>query len=146
MKDKLTIKDIMTSSDLVVVKLDTTFTEVKSIFDKNNFHHLPVVDEMAMVKGIISKNDFSNLAYHLSKQTAGKTFSEKTYNHLTAKEIMIPNPVYLNPDDRIGLAADLFLENKYHALPVMEDGVLMGIVTSHDLLVHAYYQSPVGEK
>ncbi len=138
------LRDLMTK-DLTVIQLDTPFYKIKSIFDTNSFHHLPVVDKMAMAKGIISKNDFTNLAYQLSNETAGKTYSNKTYNNIFAKDIMTKNPVFLNPEDSIGLAADLFLENIYHALPIMEDGVLVGIITTHDLLAHAFYKSPVGD-
>lgn len=137
------LRDLMTT-DLTVIQFDTPFHKIKSIFDTNSFHHLPVVDKMAMVKGIISKNDFTNLAYQLSNETGGKTYSQKTYNNIFAKDIMTKNPVFLNPDDSIGLAADLFLENIYHAAPIMEDGVLVGIITTHDLLAFAFYKSPVG--
>lgn len=143
MKDFETIRDIMTT-DLKVVKLNTPFSQIKKLFDLGGFNHLPVVDDMVMIKGIISKKDFTNLAFQLSKNTSGKTYSDKWLTSLKAKDIMTAKPVYLNPDDSIQLAADLFLENTYHAVPVLEDGVLVGIVTSHDLLAHAYYKEPVG--
>lgn len=145
MNTQTPLRDLMTT-DLTVIKLDTPFNKIKSIFDSNSFHHLPVVDNMAMVKGMISKQDFTNLAFRLSNETAGKTYSEKTYNNIFAKDIMTKNPVSLNPDDSIGLAADLFLENVYHAIPIMEDGVLVGIITTHDLLTFAFYKSPVNDK
>ena len=44
----------------------------------------------------------------------------------------------LEPDDTIGLAADIFLANKFHALPVVEDERLVGIVTTHDLLKYSF--------
>lgn len=139
------LRNLMTT-DLTVIKLDTPFHKIKSIFDSNSFHHLPVVDNMAMVKGIISKHDFTNLAFQLSNETGGKTYSEKTYNNIFAKYIMTKNPVFLNPDDSVGLAADLFLENVYHAIPIMEDGVLVGIITTHDLIAFAFYKSPVSDE
>ena len=145
MNTQTPLRELMTT-DLTVIKLDTPFHKIKSIFDTNSFHHLPVVDKMAMVKGIISKQDFTNLAYQLSTETGGKTYSEKIYNNIFAKDIMTKNPVFLNPEDSVGLAADLFLENVYHALPIMEDGVLVGIITTHDLLAFAFYKAPVGGK
>jgi acetoin utilization protein AcuB len=145
MNTQTPLRDLMTT-DLTVIKLDTPFNKIKSIFDTNSFHHLPVVDNMAMVQGIISKHDFTNLAYRLSNETAGKTYSEKTYNNIFAKDIMTKNPVFLNPEDSIGLAADLFLENVYHAIPIMEDGVLVGIITTHGLLAFAFYKAPVGHE
>ena len=145
MNTQTPLRELMTT-DLTVIQLDTSFNKIKSIFDTNSFHHLPVVDKMAMVKGIISKHDFTSLTYQLSTETAGKTYSEKTYNNLFAKDIMTKNPVFLNPEDSVGLAADLFLENVYHAIPIMEDGVLVGIITTHDLLSYAFYKAPVENK
>lgn len=145
MNTKTLLKHLMTT-DLTVIQLETSFNKIKSIFDSNSFHHLPVVDNMAMIKGIISKQDFTNLAFQLSNETGGKTYSEKTYNNIFAKDIMTKNPVFLNPDDSVGLAADLFLENVYHAIPIMDDGVLVGIITTHDLIAFAFYKSPVGDE
>ncbi len=145
MNTNTALRDLMTT-DLTVIQLDTPFNKIKSIFDSNPFHHLPVVDNMAMVKGIISKQDFTNLAFRLYNETGGKIYSEKTYNNIFAKDIMTKNPVFLNPDDSVGLAADLFLENVYHAIPIMEDGVLVGIITTHDLIAFAFYKSPVGDE
>jgi predicted transcriptional regulator len=48
----------------------------------------------------------------------------------------------LDPDDTVGLAADIFLVNRFHALPVVDGVDLVGIVTSHDLIALAY-GSPV---
>jgi len=144
MKEKKLIKDIMTSEDLKVVKLNASFKKIQSLFEENDFHHIPVVDKMSIIKGIISKSDLAKITYRLTKSTTGKIYSEKTYQNLTAKDIMTPHPIFVNPDDEVSLAADLFLENQYHALPVVEDGELVGIITSHDLLVHAYDQRPVG--
>ena len=145
MNTQTLLRDLMTT-DLIVIQLDTPFNKIKSIFDSNTFHHLPVVDNMAMVKGIISRHDFTNLAFRLSNETGGITYSEKTYNNIFAKDIMTKNPIFLNPEDSIGLAADLFLENVYHAVPIMEDGVLVGIITTHDLLAFAFYKSPIGDE
>ena len=144
MKHKKTLKEIMTR-DLTLINLATSFKKIKEIFDTHKFHHLPVVDDQGSIKGIISKNDFTKFTYQISTKTSGKVYSNKTYEHLTAKDLMTANPVSLSPDDQITLAADLFLENVYHALPILDDGVLVGIVTTHDLIAFAFYQTPVGE-
>lgn len=134
------------TTDLVVVNLETPFLKIKELFDENKFHHLPVVDPMNMIKGIISQYDFYKFAYQMSFETTGKTFTQKSYTHLYAKDIMTKYPVVLNPDDSLELAASLFLENIYHAIPIMEDGVLVGIVTSHDLLANALFNVPIGDE
>ena len=131
------IKEIMTTK-LVTVQPDTSVKEVNKIFAKNTFHHLPVVDSAGVLAGIISKEDLLKLSYVLSKNTAGKIYSEKQYSSLTAKDVMTKFPVSLDPDDTIGLAADIFLANRFHALPILDDDILIGLVTTHDLLRYSF--------
>ena len=140
MKKDKTLKSIMTTN-LTVVKVDTPFLQIKKIFEENKFHHLPVLNENKTVKG----NDFTAILYSLSRETSGSFYSQKIFEHLTAQDFMTANPVTLNSDDEISSAADLFLENVYHALPIVEDEQLVGIVTTHDLLGWAFCNGPVGE-
>ena len=44
----------------------------------------------------------------------------------------------LSPTDTVVTAATHFTKNKYHALPVVENGKLVGIVTTYDLIEYAY--------
>ena len=54
---------------------------------------------------------------------------------------MTLNPLVIEPEDTIGLAADIILSNKLHALPVVDDGTLVGLITNHDLLAFAFAES-----
>ncbi len=136
------IRDIMTTR-LVTVSAETPAIEVKKIFEDNDFHHLPVTEPGERLMGIISKEDVFRVAYVLSMTTSGKTWSEKAYEKLTARDFMTEYPLVLDPDDTIGLAADIFMANKFHALPIIEDERLVGLVTTHDLLTYSF-SSPVG--
>lgn len=138
------VKEIMTKN-LVTVPPTATASEIKSIFNKYSFHHLPVVDAAGRLQGIISKEDFSKVAYVLSLNTSGKTFSTFKYQSLEASDFMSKYPLSLDPEDTIGLAADIFLANKFHALPIVEDDELLGLVTTHDLLLYSF-SSPVAAK
>ncbi|MCB0635345.1 MAG: CBS domain-containing protein [Lewinella sp.] len=131
------ISTIMTR-ELTTVTEDATLAHVKKIFEKHHFHHLPVVKEGQRLVGIISKEDFSRTAYMVSLNTGGKTFSKLEYTHISAKSMMTTYPVFLEPEDTIDLAADIFLANKFHALPILDDGQLVGIVTTHDLIRYAF--------
>lgn len=131
------VKEIMTRQ-LVTVRPTATAMEVKAIFDKYSFHHIPVVNAAGKLFGIISKEDFSKVAYILSLNTSGKTFSTLKYQNLLAQDFMTKYPLSLDPDDTIGLAADIFLANKFHALPIVEDDELLGMVTTHDLLLYGF--------
>ncbi len=127
------VSSIMTER-LITVQPEDSLKTVKKYFDERDFHHLPVVEPGGKLVGIISKEDLYKVAYVLTLNTTGKTYSTRQMESLKAKDVMTRYPIYLDPDDSIGLAADIFLANKFHALPIVEDDILVGLVTTHDLL------------
>jgi CBS domain-containing protein len=128
------------TSELVTLYADSPLLKVKDIFENNQFHHIPVLSSSGTLAGIISREDYIKIAYIFARNAmAANTVS---IDSLSAADIMTRYPVQLEPDDSIGLAADIFLSNKFHALPIVEDGKLSGIVTSHDLLMYSF-NSPV---
>lgn len=131
------IREVMTTK-LVTIQPTEKIKTIKPLFDENNFHHLLVVNEKNELVGIISKEDFYKFTHTLTLQTTGKTWSNIKYETICAKDIMTHTPFVLDPDDTIGLAADLFLNNQFHALPVVEINDLVGILTTFDLLQYSY--------
>jgi len=132
------IREIMTTK-LVTVGPDAKAEEIKAIFDKQDFHHLPVVDRGEKLVGIISREDFSKVAHVLAlkkKERDNGTIDPKA--NLVAEDMMTRYPLFLDPEDTIGLAADIFMANKFHALPIVEDEQLLGLVTTHDLLKFSF--------
>ena len=134
------------TTELVTIKPQEKIKEIKTLFEKNNFHHLLVVDDNNVLVGIISKEDFYKFTYTLSLQTTGKTWSAIKYETIEARDIMTKSPFVLDPDDTVGLAADLFLANQFHALPVVEINDLVGILTTHDLLQFSFQKPIATEK
>ncbi|MFT4534507.1 MAG: acetoin utilization protein AcuB [Saprospiraceae bacterium] len=51
-----------------------------------------------------------------------------------ASEIMTPSPVVVTTEHSIEYAIELLLQGDFHALPVEEEGRLLGIITSKDVL------------
>jgi len=121
----------------VIVSPDTTIDQIHNLFELHSFHHLPVLSHGKVV-GIISKNDYHKVRHMLTYSWSGNPGIKEMYKKTCAADIMSESPVVIEPTDTIGLAADIFLANTIHALPVIEEGELVGIVTSHDLLSHAY--------
>ena len=126
------------TSNLVTVRPDAPIQKVADIFARHNFHHLPVTDGQGVLLGIISREDFAKVEYVLSYQDG------KTANAICASDVMTKYPLSLSPEDSVGLAADIFLANKFHALPIIEGGILVGLVTTHDLIAFSF-DSPVEE-
>lgn len=144
MRPNIPIKEIMTTS-LVTVEKTTTSAEIKRIFEKNKFHHLPVVDLAGRLEGIISREDFFRIAYLLNHNLKDKAEAEHMFNQMEAMDLMTPQPLVLDPEDTVGLAADIFLANEFHAIPILDDDSLVGMITTHDLLQYGF-KSPIGEE
>lgn len=131
------------TTNLVTVSPESYVSKVMQLFEKYNFHHLPVVKGGNELVGIISKEDMQKVANLIAMSELGMDADQTTSKILMAKDIMTQYPLSIDPDDSIGLAADIILGNRFHAIPVIEDGTLIGLVTSHDLIAHAF-NSPVG--
>lgn len=144
MNPNITVQEIMTRNP-VTVQPNTNLGEVRELFSKNSFHHVPVAGLGGELVGIISREDFFKVAYVLSVEATRSANTQSKFQHLMAEDIMTKYPLQLSPDDTIGLAADIFLANKFHAVPIVDDGLLVGIVTSHDLLAFSF-SSPIGEE
>lgn len=142
MNPNISIREIMTTK-LMTVSPDDTVYKVREIFNNNTFHHLPVVEPGQKLVGIISKEDLHKLD-RLAAMEKVTTETEKEFLHLCAGDIMTEYPMQLDPEDSVGLAADIFLANKFHALPIVEDNTLVGMVTTHDLLKYSF-ESPMAD-
>ena len=69
-----------------------------------------------------------------------ESYNDQLMRSLLVKEVMTDKVVCLRADSTIQAAADLFKENLFHAIPVVdENDILVGIVTTYDLLAHAYH-------
>ena len=124
------VKDIMTRS-VVVVEVDAPLVAVEKILESKPIHHVVVLTD-GVVVGIISKQDMLRIYKSVGLDTPDQMAS------LKAKDFMVSDPMVVDPDDTIGLVSDIFLANRFHSLPVVEDGELVGIVTGHDLIQYAY--------
>lgn len=131
MKNEKIIREIMTEN-VVTVSPDTSIVEIQEIFAKQSFHHLPVVKTGNKLVGIISRDDL-----RIFYQNAQPASVDQRIETTCAKDIMTAAPLVLDPDDEIGLAADIFLANKFHALPIVEDDALLGILTTHDIIAYS---------
>jgi acetoin utilization protein AcuB len=126
------VKTIMTSKLLTVNPADK-LQVVKDIFDQHQIHHIPVVRFKEIV-GIISKTDFLHFLRGFHQNEEDRFINEARLRAYSAEEIMTRGIAKLSPDDRISVALEIFLENRFHAIPVVEQDELVGIVTTFDII------------
>ena len=125
---------IMTT-DIISVAPGESLSSVRNTFMNNALHHLPVVDNGKLI-GIMT-------TYDLWKNK----IAPEDYATTTVKEIMNTKIAKIGPTDKIGTAAEVFLANKFHALPVVDESPkLLGLITSFDVLLYQFkreYPKPI---
>lgn len=135
------VSEIMTKRLIVALPTDS-LEVVNEIFQQHNIHHIPVVRHLDLV-GIISKTDFYK-AIHESKiegEESAQTFNKNLFSNFKAEDLMTRHVVKIGPADKIGTAAEIFLENYFHAIPVIDGDELVGIVSSYDIIKTFFKES-----
>jgi CBS domain-containing protein len=132
----IAINRIMTT-DPVTVSPEDSVAAAKLLFESQAIHHLPVVEEGVLV-GILSSADLFKL--HTLRERPAALEAVKV------RQIMEADPVTLDVFADLVDVARKLSEGGFHALPVVEaDNVLVGIVTSSDLINHVLMQVPRGD-
>jgi CBS domain-containing protein len=127
------VTQIMTSNPITVSPEDS-LTVVHEIFGNHRIHHIPVIQAGNLV-GMVSLSDYSFFKRGFKGIDEGdaELILVKINNH-KVKDIMVTKLGKLEFDDRIEIAVDVFAKNMFHALPVLKEGRLVGIVTTHDII------------
>ena len=127
------VKDCMTRHP-IMISPETPAAEAQKIMTENNIRHLPVTGSGKRLHGLITRQNFTLApdvlasldVWHITRYLSG----------LTVNELMIKaGKVYTTaPEKTIERAARIMNEHKIGCLPVIEDGVVVGIITESDLL------------
>lgn len=125
------VADVMTR-DVVVVGPESPLREALAHFQKRHVRHLPVVQDGRLV-GILSDRDFKRAT---PSRAAGASLEEfeRALDETQVGHVMTKEPWTVGPQADLKLTTALLVDKKFGALPVVEDGRLVGILTDIDLL------------
>ena len=115
------VKDIMHSSNLPIVKKDSSFQEIIEVITLGRLGLAVVVEEKQVI-GIITDGDLRRALNH----------SDKTRFGLVAEEIMTKNPKIIYSSEMAIEAEKYMLENTINELIVLDNNQLVGIVQLFD--------------
>lgn len=133
MKRKEPISKIMTT-EVITLTLDDSLQEAERLFKKHHIRHIPIVDEeKQLILGMLSLTDLKRLCFVDSYDDSASA-DTAIYNMLSIGQIMANNPVKVSSQSVIRDVATLLASKEFHALPVVDDEKLVGIVTTTDLL------------
>lgn len=126
------ISSIM-SPNPVCIGADETLAIAGKMFSENHINHLPVIAEGKLV-GMISKSDFLFFRRGFIDSPLEKIVDDVRLHNYHARDIMTTKLAKLDPTDKINVALDVFKENLFHALPIVDGDKILGIVTTYDII------------
>jgi len=123
----------MMTTEVKTVEPEDTMKKVEQVFRENRIHHIPVVEKGKLL-GIVSKSDYLFFKRGFNDQTTDNRIDEFRLKTRKVKDIMTKGIAKLETADRIGVALEIFKENLFHAIPIVDDGKLEGIITTFDII------------
>ena len=141
------VKAIMTKNP-ITVRGDMEIVKAAKLLLDRRINGVPVVDEDGKLMGILCQSDiivqqkklpvpsfFSFLDGYISLgSTKGFEKEVKKMAATTVRDAMTPNPVTVGPDSDIETVAALMVDHNLYTLPVVEKGVLVGVIGKVDIL------------
>jgi acetoin utilization protein AcuB len=125
------------STRLVTVAPGDPVSMIKAIFEQQRLHHVLVVRHKTLL-GIISKSDYlqfvRNADMAMANQNASSVDSRPAWLDYKVEDIMTTGMATLESTDRINVALQVFAENRFHAIPVVDEGDVVGIITTYDII------------
>ena len=120
------------NTDVLTVPPDMPLMKATRLLIDKGLSNAPVVDEV---------NGQKRLVGFLSEQDCLDFITNEIYYDtpdLHVSNLMRHQPVCLTADTDILVAANYFIEHGYRHLPVVRNGMLLGIVSRHDILTAMY--------
>jgi CBS domain-containing protein len=128
------ISKIMTANP-VSVHTAMALSEARLKMAEVGSHHMPVVSGKKLI-GILSSSDLLRVSYD-DNSTHGDAVLDHTQ---TIEGVMHKEPVTVDAKATVRKAAEILAGASFHALPVVDNGNLVGIVTSTDLIQYLVEQ------
>jgi acetoin utilization protein AcuB len=126
------IRELMTGR-LVTVRPGLPVLEARQLMVSERIRHLLVTSEAGELLGIVTDRD---IRLNLPSQATSLSVWEMNHllSRLTVGSIMTTAVMTVAPDREAMAAAQLMLDHKIGALPVLDGGTLVGIITETDML------------
>jgi CBS domain-containing protein len=130
---EIPIRELMIR-EVHTVSADQEINEAIALLRKYRIRHIPVVQGENIV-GMLSRTDINRLTFGALFDTEVQA-DEGILDMFSISQVMTGHPRTVRPDQPLRRVAEIFSEEEYHALPVVEGDRLVGIVTTTDLIRH----------
>lgn len=131
MKQRTPVSAIMTKN-IIGLTLSDDLQHAEALFNKHKIKHIPVVSGETVI-GMLSYSDLLKISYADITEDENDV-DAVVYNMFTIEQVMVKNVVTITSETTIKDATRILADSDFHALPVVDNGILKGIITTTDLL------------
>lgn len=132
MNKRTPISEIMTKKVITLNKNDELET-AERLFKKHHIRHIPVVKDDKVI-GILSYTDLLRISFADAVDEDEDSVDTVVYNMFTIEQVMAKKLISVSSNTTIKEVAEILSKREFHALPVVDDQKLVGIVTTTDLI------------
>lgn len=121
----LRVRDIMTK-EVLWLNQNETLESAYEMMSEFSLRHIPILNDKKQIVGIISEGDLLMASSYRNGRVS--------LPNIKVKEVMTRDVMSCKPSNMLGNVVATMMACKINCLPVVEDGVLAGILTTTDIL------------
>jgi len=132
------VSAIMTKKVITLSKGDS-LEKAELLFKTKKIRHIPVVKDSAII-GMLSYTDLLRISFADAIDEDEEYVDAIVYEMFTIEQVMARNLVSVSPSTTIKEVAEILSKKEFHALPVVDNNILVGIITTTDLINYLIQQ------
>jgi acetoin utilization protein AcuB len=127
------VKDCMTRHP-IMISPETPAVKAQTLMIENKVRHLPVVGDGKRILGLITRDTLMVPPSDLGSLNVWEI--SRLLSDIKAEDVMVKENalITIDPDATLESAAELMIKEKVGCLPVIEEEVVVGIITEVDML------------
>jgi len=121
------------TTEIITLNTGDSLETAETLFKKHNIRHIPVVSGSKII-GMLSYTDLLRISFADAVGEDEDEVDSVVYNMFTIEQVMTKNLVKVNSESTIKEVAEILSKREFHAIPVVDDGTIVGIITTTDLI------------
>lgn len=121
------------SKQVISLDIYEDLESAEKIMRKNHIRHLPITKD-GVLNGMLSLTDLQRISFASTISESDQNIDSEIYDMFTIEQIMTHHPLAINVNDGMVKALLIFSEKEFHALPVVDEDKIVGILTTTDII------------
>jgi CBS domain-containing protein len=129
---KVPVSTIMTHS-VICLKKEDNLEDAKYLLKMHHIRHIPIVSGKSII-GMLSKTDLQRIGLWYDDDVDNDSISTLVRTKTTIEEVMTKKLTCISSSTSVKKVAEILAKEEFHALPIVDNNILIGIVTTTDLI------------